>query len=1262
MLSKHSGKTGKWFPKRSLPRRILWFLSCLVVFCTTYALILPAITLANETYCHLDEHQHDENCFRSPEPLCNQESPENGTAPPHEHDESCYDENQNLICDKQEQTSVHQHADECYRSDKPLCGKEEHTHSKMCYSNQEDVEKKEDWEKTLPKKLDGTTRENLISVAESQIGYKENETNFILDSDENAKNYSRYGEWYGKPYEDWNLMFVGFVLHYSEIKDIPIHENYEEWVELLNDQKIRIYEVQNSDLREDESKSTVEDQDNGSKKPENGDLIIFDYKPKKDDPIQENLVGFFYRSDDGQIDLITGPIDGKVERLKFDSEKIAVNSLIKSESQADDSADSGDLTDQDEPADEVTPDNPDENQKDETDLDPKDEEIDIELPEEVFEGETDNFILKVKPMKTGTDSITETDASDEDDQSLDNLEETKDLSDSDIKKSDDGITSELNSESNGPNEEGSETLKVDSDPLRAEIKIEESKEELDKEDLTKYYLKFDFYLGDQKVNTDDYQFDLEVQPKDNMINQYLNLQKAQDTEETEVELSLYDSDVVEEINLVDSTVLADQDEVVMRAQINSNEATVTGRKLPNPSFTVQTYGLIPIPDVGGDSSGKTIPVYDQTITSDHADPFSSDNKKNIGLKITGSPNADSKEARATIRTTEKLTQIYENKSYKYHSHPNLNYFDLLKNNTSYKLIEIWKLKEGKSATSIDKDNDFDVYSSSSVKFTNRIETIENNTDSSIKYILIKDQDVIRLVYKPIANQDSLSVSAKFFDYDISEKNCTDHDKQLPITRTSNSLKGGQGINNINNFSDKNSSTLFTVGNKNTGYESDGDLLTSSMFNGKYLNKGQDDNTGKDKPLVTGIVENNLVAGNLKFNDGISHPKLFDDGDATGKNEINGGQLIFNRSGDTYTLSQVSGSNLYAQNLHELNHPSYTDGTTHKIWTNNFWPLDNIEGADPKYGIGSWSSYNPQNRQEYHLGNDGSKKKNGYPRSDDDINHNCLFGMRTDIKFKTDTTYTGPMNYFFFGDDDLWVFIDGKKIADIGGVKSSTGVYVDITKMNLAEGDHTLTIFYMERGNSGSTCYMQFNLPSVSGIETGQSTGGFQLHKVTEDLDENTSFSFQVEFMDKSGNPLLDDYSYEKYDSKGDLINPSEDEDRLIIASNDIITLKKDQYIKVGYLPIGTVFKITEMDIGDKNKVSFSNTNSDYTESSTHSYQGEIRAAGNTVPVYCQNIRFFKLPETGGIGSEKLMQTGAMLLAAASLIGLRSYYKKRRRSP
>ena len=64
-------------------RKMILCLSCVVVFCTVYALILPAITLERKTVCGQEEHSHTEECYSSDGQLaCGKTE--------HTHTESCY--------------------------------------------------------------------------------------------------------------------------------------------------------------------------------------------------------------------------------------------------------------------------------------------------------------------------------------------------------------------------------------------------------------------------------------------------------------------------------------------------------------------------------------------------------------------------------------------------------------------------------------------------------------------------------------------------------------------------------------------------------------------------------------------------------------------------------------------------------------------------------------------------------------------------------------------------------------------------------------------------------------------------------------------------------------------------------------------------------------------------------------------------------------------------------------------------------------------
>ena len=111
--------------------RVTTCLAAVVVFCTTYALILPAITL--EKQCALPEHTHTEACYTSEQGdlICTQ-----STEPQHTHTEECYQETQALVCGMEESTG-HTHGAECYDEEGNLiCGQEEsegHVHGEACY-------------------------------------------------------------------------------------------------------------------------------------------------------------------------------------------------------------------------------------------------------------------------------------------------------------------------------------------------------------------------------------------------------------------------------------------------------------------------------------------------------------------------------------------------------------------------------------------------------------------------------------------------------------------------------------------------------------------------------------------------------------------------------------------------------------------------------------------------------------------------------------------------------------------------------------------------------------------------------------------------------------------------------------------------------------------------------------------------------------------------------------------------------------------------
>lgn len=217
-----------------------------------------------------------------------------------------------------------------------------------------------------------------------------------------------------------------------------------------------------------------------------------------------------------------------------------------------------------------------------------------------------------------------------------------------------------------------------------------------------------------------------------------------------------------------------------------------------------------------------------------------------------------------------------------------------------------------------------------------------------------------------------------------------------------------------------------------------------------------------------------------------------------------------------------------------------------------------------------------------------------------------FGMTMSAKFiqpKDGKINGNNMVFEFSGDDDVWVYIDGVLVLDIGGihnevlgsinfadgtVKVGSNINTNLKKLfndaNI-KGDfvsgksifkdytaHTINFYYLERGKGDSNCKLKFNLPTVPKKSV---TVEKQLSNTDKEKYANVEFKFQLLLQDDKG-------EYVPSNTAGTLSDDSEvefnREEINGVPYDNVFTLKPGQKAIFSGLEENKNYKVRELGV------------------------------------------------------------------------------------
>lgn len=283
--------------------------------------------------------------------------------------------------------------------------------------------------------------------------------------------------------------------------------------------------------------------------------------------------------------------------------------------------------------------------------------------------------------------------------------------------------------------------------------------------------------------------------------------------------------------------------------------------------------------------------------------------------------------------------------------------------------------------------------------------------------------------------------------------------------------------------------------------------------------GSDGHSSQNK-AYTGLVQESLIDDQIVFN--VNEGGIFND-DATVKDIYEYVGLPFvlknvedEKYGDIAYYSFDSDDNgVYFADTDGDGDSDPQSGTEEKPY-NMYFDEGNTQGwSGMYYGDGSSNLWAPFNTNE----NDTSEGNIDYHLG---MRADLPFSMTSNGRIKSTDDESAPITFTFKGDDDVWVFIDGHLVIDLGGIHNRLGATIDFAANTItyfkpdtnnndnaigshndpdfaltqqlftADGvegvipqtrdafaltsNHEMQVFYLERGKGTSNCQIEFNLP------------------------------------------------------------------------------------------------------------------------------------------------------------------------------------------